>query len=539
MTTFLVLVGVAMFAGAAAMSIAYAARHDPRWIAGTLLFPVVIPLYYRRHWEDLHVAAMVQAAGFLLLVAGLLIIQFQGRAPDGLVQAPAGELAYTPDSRQQSGFVDSERATYLQVKHRSSRGVSGRVQGRPFHPDRVELVDGVLRLVEGRGFFPDREIAIDLSGRPMELHSRVRRTISPETLMPPPVTISWLDHNGQPASQLIRRGYRLDLEFIPLTEGRLAGQLQITLPDAGESYATGEFVAQTSFLRYRGDEVDRSFDHEDTLRYVGEVFLASQYEAAGIEAVSYDDLKMDSLHGTGEARATVLLADGREARHVLKFARGSMGWSVQVPESATATEAAGFLSVYRVLPAAPATPERSRASTVSAVPVQVEREVAFGDLAALAGRGALVEYRSGRREEGVLRGLRKERLVVETTKAGGVVQYQVAEAEIAAIRLSSGEVLRLAGSPSAARVPEKTSQKPAPAAPAETAAPSPAVAGVDLGPLMNRNVRVTTRDGKVTLGVLRGVNARNRLVVETLVGGGKIDYTVPVDQVSTIEPAAR
>lgn len=533
MIMFLVLVGLALFAGAAAMSIAYAARHDPRWIAGTLLFPVIIPLYYRRHWDELHVAAMVQAAGLVMIVAGVLIIQFRGSIPDGLASAPGGELAYAPDSRQQGGFVDSERALKLLVAHRESRALSGRLSGRPFRPDRVELIDGVLRLSEGRAFFPEREIAIDFNNHWIDPQSRARRTISPGSLMPPHVMISWLDENGRPVSEIIRQGYRLDLELVPLSEGRLAGHLQITLPDLAESYASGEFVAQTNFLRYEGDVVDRSFDHVDTLRHVGDVFLQSQYEAAGIDEISYGQLTIDSLRGTGEATATVLLTDGREARHILKFAKGSLGWSVQVPESAAATEAAGFLSVYRVLPTGADTPVRRQPERSRMASANVEREVKFEELAGLSGRGAVVEYRSGRREEGVLRGARKGRLVLETVKAGGTVEYQLAETDIAVVRLASGEVLRLAGTATAA------SPQAAPMAAENTVepgeAPAPQVAGVDLGPLMNRNVRVTTLEGKVTVGVLRGVNARKRLVVETQVGGGKIDYTVPVDQVSTIE----
>ncbi|MFP5383462.1 MAG: hypothetical protein ACLGHG_05275, partial [Gammaproteobacteria bacterium] len=295
------------------------------------------------------------------------------------------------------------------------------------------------------------------------------------------------------------------------------------------------------FLRYEGDVVDRSFDHEDTLRHVGEVFLETQYEAAGIDEIGYEQLAMDSLHGTGEALATVLLADGREARHVLKFAKGALGWSVQVSESAAATEAAGFVSVYRVLPTSTEAPARGRPESKPAAASVIEREVTFDELDALSGRGAVVEYRNGRREEGVLRGMRKGRLVLETVKAGGKVEYQLAETDIAVVRLASGEVLRLAGTATAVKpqATPATGTSTAPVAPKPVQEPTPQVAGVDLGPLMNRSVRVTALDGKVTVGILRGVNARKRLVVETQVGGGTIDYTVPVDQVSAIESAAR
>lgn len=532
MMTFFLLLGVALFVSAAAMSITYAARHDPRWIAGTFFFPFVIPLYYRRHWEDLHFAAITQAAGVVLVVAGLLAINFQQAGPEVLKPAVAGALVYEPEDRERSDFVNSERALLLLVGHRSFREVMGRLHGSAFKPDRVEMIDGVLRLSEGATFFPDREIAIDFGREEVDFEGRFRRTISPDTESPPKILVSWKEDDGQPVTRIIRGGYRLDLELVPLSEGRLAGHLQVTLPDSEESYASGEFVALTSFLRYHGDEVDLHFDHEDTLRYVANKFLELQHESKGIDDVVFSDLRMDALNGKGEAMATALLKDGGEERHVLIFTKGASGWVVQVSESIAATEAAGLTSVRRASTAETRSPVAVRPSRS----VVVERSVQLLDLAGYAGSGAVIEYRDGRREDGVLKGLRKGRLVIEVIKAGGVVEYQIAEKELALVRLVSGEVLRIAGS-------EPISEKPVisklPVASDAEQLPTMLVSGIDIGSLVNRNVRVTAKGGKVTVGVLRGINSRNRLVVETLVGGGKVDYTIPIDQISAVEPVAR
>ena len=66
MSTFLLLVGLAMFISGAAMYMAHAARHDPRWVAGSIFMPVVVLLYYRRHWDELWMGALVQAAGLVM-----------------------------------------------------------------------------------------------------------------------------------------------------------------------------------------------------------------------------------------------------------------------------------------------------------------------------------------------------------------------------------------------------------------------------------------------------------------------------------------
>lgn len=530
MSTFLLLVGLALFVSGAAMYMAHAARHDPRWVAGSIFMPPVVLLYYRRHWDDLRIAALVQAAGLAMAIAGALMLAFQSVRPEGTLVTRGGEPFSGKLSDHGSGFVDSERALKLLVQQGPGKRLEGRVHGRPFRPDRVELIDGVLRLREGAGFFPDREIAIVL-GEDSLGDEQIKRAVAPHESDAPQVQLSWRNEAGEPETDLIHGGYRLEIALAPGSRNRLSGYVQIVLPDRWESYASGDVDVITSHLRYRGDEVDRHFDHEDTLHYVGEEYLHTQYNEADIDAITFSNTVLDSLDGRGSMQAAVALKDGRVGQHVIKLARNEFGWSVLMPESAAATEAAGFKPVYNVLPPenlGKPTPAQKSARVAAAAKAAPERTLAFADLGPLAGQGAVLDYVDGRREQGVLRGIRSGRLVVEAIKAGGMVEFRVAEGELASLRMNSGEIIRIAGAAAPVARTAAATESTQPAAPVVTPG------GMDLTRFVNKTVKVVAKDGKTTVGVFRGIN-RDRLVIETMVAGGKVDYNVAESQLQSID----
>lgn len=535
MSVFLLLVGLALFISGAAMYLAHAARHDPRWVLGSVLFPFVVPLYYRRNWNELYMAAFVQSTGLAMAVAGGLMLAFQADRPAGLVEQRTGLLSASARVTD-SGFVDSERAMQLLVRHGPGTPLAGRVHGHVFSPDRVEFINDTLRLIEGPQFRPEREIAISFPPGSIDIAAGAKRAFAPDGENLPEIRVSWLDGQGQPETEVFRGGYRLEFEMVPVVRNRMSGYVQMTLPDHLESYVGGDTMIITSHLRYIGDTVDRSYDHEDTLRYVAEEYLRTQYPTPDIDDVSFSNMTMDSIEGRGQATASVRLKDQRVGNHVLILSKRDQGWYVQGPESAAATDAAGYKPIYSAIVQVAAAPrvEAARAAAAPAPAKAVERTLEFAQLGTLSGKGAVVEYRSGRREQGVLRGLRKDRLVLEAMKAGGVVEYLVSESELALLRMNNGDVIRLPG------VAEETAAAPA-AAPttASTAATQPLMVGdQDISKYLNRSVKVVATSGKTTTGVLRGLT-KDGLVIETLVGGGKMDYIVPVSQFASIDFAGR
>lgn len=534
MSVFLLLVGLALFLSGAAMYFAHAARNEPRWVLSSLLFPFVVPLYYRRHWNELYMAAFVQSTGLAMSLAGGLMLAFQADQPAGLVEQHSGLLSASARVSD-SGFVDSDRAMHVLVRHGPGTPLAGRVHGHAFDPDRVEFINDTLRLIEGPQFRPVREIAISFPPGSIDIAEGAKRAFAPDGENLPEIRVSWLDEQGQPETEVFRGGYRLEFEMVPLVRNRMAGYVQMTLPDRLESYVGGDTMIITSHLRYVGEDVDRNWDHEDTLRYVGEEYLRTQYPTPDIESVTFSNMAMDSIEGHGEATAAVTLKDGRVGNHVLILGKREQGWYVRAPETAAATEAAGYKPIYSAIVQVAAAPRveatRLAAASAQAAKKVVERTLDFEQLATLSGQGAVVEYRSGRREQGVLRGLRKDRLVLEAMKAGGVVEYLVSAGELSLLRMNSGDVIRLTGAESS------TTAAPAPAAamPSAPATAQPLIVGdQDISKYLNRSVKVVATTGKTTTGVLRGVS-KDGLVIETLVGGGKMDFIVPVDQFASID----
>ncbi len=541
MSTFLLLVGLALFVGGAAMYFVHAAKNDSRWIAGSIFFPPVVFIYYRRHWDELWQAGLLQSSGLIMAVAGALMMWSQATQPGGIVHGTGEEIFSTAYAGQNTGFVDSERAQKLLVRHGPGQPVAGRVHGDVFRPDRVELLDGVLRLREGTGFFPRREIAVFFAETLNADDGHIKQVISPQTGDAPEVHLSWLDNQGSLETAIFRHGYRLEMDLAPLARNKLGGYVQLVLPDQAESYAAGDVVVVTSNLRYLGENVDRHYDHEDTLRFVAEEYVDSQYGVANIDEIAFENVSLDVLEGRGELLATVTLKDNRIGRHVVKIARNEFGWNVLTPESMAATEAAGYRSVYSALPPASVPSQQAppvvaaRAVTVPARKSSV-RTLEFSQLASLTGQGTIAEYRNGRKEQGVLRGMRKDRLVLEAQKGGGVVEYLLSAQDLLQLQMNSGEIVRVAAAAVVTAPPASGSALPINAG-AGGASVSPASSGErNFTPFMNKAVKVVTTEGKTVNGVLRSLND-NRLVIEVMVGSGKVDYNIPVDQLTTIDLA--
>jgi hypothetical protein len=172
MDTFLLLVGLAIFASGAAMYLAHAAQHEPRWVAGSIFVPFIVPLYYRRHWEELQLAGLLQAAGLAMTLAGVFMLVFEPEKPSSFVDRDGTQMSSRKDGY--SGFVDSDRALTLLTRHGPGTSAAGRMHGRQFTPDRVELIDGVLRLRQGYSFVPELEVAVFL-GDVTETRGRLKR----------------------------------------------------------------------------------------------------------------------------------------------------------------------------------------------------------------------------------------------------------------------------------------------------------------------------------------------------------------------------
>lgn len=127
--------------------------------------------------------------------------------------------------------------------------VSGRLKGKAFTPDRVELEGNKLSLRAGGDFFPDQEISLTLKGDsvPAEGLKLVVKSSQKWTddQSPPMMQVAFKKPNSNlPETQFVNDGYALTLELGKPEKGKVPGKIFISLADPEKSYLAGTFTAQ-------------------------------------------------------------------------------------------------------------------------------------------------------------------------------------------------------------------------------------------------------------------------------------------------------
>lgn len=124
--------------------------------------------------------------------------------------------------------------------------VGGRLGGRPFTPDRVELEGNKLSFRQGKDFFADLSIDIFLhgSGNASEGLKLVVRPSQKWTDNIPALHVSTRQGDDLPKTKFVNDDYALTLELGRAEKGKSAGKIYLCLPDTGRSYLAGTFTAE-------------------------------------------------------------------------------------------------------------------------------------------------------------------------------------------------------------------------------------------------------------------------------------------------------
>ena len=239
----------------------------------------------------------------------------------------------------------------------------------------------------------------------------------------------------------------------------------------------------------------------------------------------------------GVSIATIELVNGRIERRRLQFDRADIGWAVRPGAvEVTVLQDAGDSTLRLVQPGATA----SRSQAVVEVPPPVT--MTFADLEGLKGRPVKIVQRDGRVREGVLTGLRRNRLMVESIVQGGTVELSFAETELSHLVLASGQQVLLPAAQQAESrsTAQETSPESAPVAgpELEQAQPESALEANDASlytQLLGKQVTITSRDTRTRTGVLTAATERE-LTLTVRVGAGNLEYFyAPADIVSIKE----
>ena len=416
----------------------------------------------QENWDAYGRLALLRVLGAVCVLCGLALIATQQPAlpQPGPPRGPllTGTIATTP-----SAFVASQQAALLMARG-EGQPLAGRVHGQPLTTPRASLINGVLSVSQGEGFLADLSISVMLGWTAESLNERRTLLINPADRDAPDVHLSWRPSGHHyPETRIFHNGYRLELVLAPLDRHQLRGRLQLVLPDNRQSYLVGTFTAYTNHLRFRNGEVDLDFDHPDTLGYVAEQYLQTQYPNGAIDTLVIEHVKLHRPQREGEVQARIVLTDGTVQRRWMALAESSVGWSV-TPGSLRGETLEAAHDGGNDPPAAQASSSPDTAETPAAHwPV---RQIAdFKDLATAVGQDVTVIDRAGRHTRGRLLRVASDRPWLRVAMGAGRAALDLAAERVAAPHLEEqGERPRIPHeAPAAQAVPPPAAPPPRPA----------------------------------------------------------------------------
>lgn len=543
MAAILLIIGLTLFfLGTLALAADLHERGKSRVLAW---LPLACGPHVRQNWQDTWLAALSRVIGLALIVAAVGIAVARDpllledpRRIFGVRHEPV--LAGSQQAEMNS-FVNSSDAILLAIRHDRNENLTGRIHGRSFVYDRVELIGNVLTVSQGEGFLPELEARIILR-KPME-NIKERRTVyvQPGDENPPVVHLSWRDREGVMQTEIIRRGYRMELQIAPLDRYQLKGFLQLILPDAFRSFLSGEFIAYTNHLRYHRGEVDLTFAHPDTLEYVAEQFLDTQYPEGAVRELVFSNTRIRSDRQKGSTQATLVLDSGRVERHRIELDRSDVGWAVRPGgvETTVLEQGNGRTSGITVVNQT-GTSESGDADAGD--PRGQRRVVDFADLSEYIGREVRTERLDGKVQGGRLKDVSDRELEVEASLGSGTVSYRVGKEQLARVMLANGDVLVLQheqeGEDTAA-ADEDDGEAP----PSESEVSTPRQSDEDepaeghLEALEGRRVTITDMQGETRTGRLKSVSG-DEVTLTVKMGGGSVDYYYERGEIRSVSEAA-
>lgn len=549
MAATLVIIGLTLFLMGSVMLGRDAAERG----RNTLLFvlPFIGFSYTRHHWSDVWWMAMLRVFGgtTLLIGIGIALAQNPGliKEPESLLQESAGPVIMGSKRPEMNTFANSEEAILLAIRHDNNPVLTGSIHGAPFVYDRVQIIDDVISIQQGDGLIPDREVRILMDLGIEGVTARETWYVQPADEQPPEVHLSWRESaQSHPETRVINAGYRLELQLARIGKDQFKGFLQLLLPDEHNSFLSGEFVANTNRLRYIDGKVDVTFDHDDTLEFVAERYLETQFPEGAMKSVRFQDTGLKIGAGEGGTTAIVELSNGQVEQRDMLLDRSEVGWSVR-PGSMTTTILQGPQSANLRLVARDGQTGGAGDQQEAAIkPRLLPRD----QLDSLVGQEMTLSLVDGKDHLGILKEVRRDRARLEKLlDAGGVIQAWIQVADIRALLLKGGQPVVLvdaeveAGPEPAgqeAEPGETVSEPPSEAAPetapvADVAAePASAPAPDDLSRYLNREVKIRDQQGRERQGLVTAVS-KVKLTLRVQVGSGSLNYYYGPKEIASIE----
>lgn len=500
----------------------------------------------QEHWEAYGLLALLRVLGFVIALAGLGLLYIRHEVG---VEAPE-QVLHGAKTTSTTSFVGSQQAALLMVQG-EGKALVGRVHGESLagHP-RVSLIHGVLSIDEGRGFLPDLSVSILLGWDGDAIKERRTLLITPADRSGPDVHLSWRPQgHSYPETRIFHEGYRLELALAPLDRHQLTGTLQLVMPDSLDSYLVGDFTAHTNDLRFLADgKVDLAFDDPDTLGYVSEQYLQTQYPEGAIDHVKIENVNLHRDAGEGEVQARVTLHDGTVERRHMNLQKTTVGWAVapgpahsEVLKTGTADHGAA------------ASGEHSGDDDGTA-PASARRLGTFDDLNGYIGHDVTLVDKDGERTVGRLQSIADGRLRLRISVGAGHADIRRAGADLSRVILDDGTVLTWGpaadavsdgpdqtgastGSPLAPDTSNTASAGESDSVSSEQAAVGDASPEGPWRRLIGHKVVVRLHNGDTHTGLLRGIQP-DHVTLAVSLGSGTLEYTFELRDIVAIDAAS-
>lgn len=505
------------------------------------LVPLVSLGQVQSHWEYYRWWALGRVAAVLTTAVGigLFVITGDSLAGDVSVQSASsqsGQVLRGEKKASSTAFVSSEESALLVVGGQGNR-LTGRLHGEIFRYERVALIDGVLTLSQGEGFLADLEVRVLLGWNPEDITERRTLIVGPSDEDSPVVHLSWTPENQDyPETRIFEGGYRMELALAPLDTGQLSGSLVLVMPDSFKSYLSGDFTAHTNHLRYHNGQVNLYFDHEDTLAYVAEDFLKTQFPEGALRQVQAQHVTLRRAQSAGKVMAVVELSNGAVQEREVRIEKSDVGWAVVAGSMETrVTTAPQKSGVELVAP-------NFEKSTETQPKAQEPITLTFPELVAYMNQSVLLETTGGRQLEGVVRKISGDRLWLVMNVGSGNVERSVGAGELKSLTLSSGQQVLLmppesdqVAAPPSVEVESSTVPQAVPDSVSAEPVEEPAAVS-QIKALVGKNVTIESNEAPKRTGVLQSV-ADDHLTLSVPLGAGNMEYFYDLDSIRHIEAA--
>ena len=191
----------------------------------------------------------------LLVLASLLVVAAGcGKASPTSAPPPAGPPAGTPSPTPGQTPIAAKTpppaASHEMDPEKHvipATAASGKLQGKNFKPDRVELEGNRLILRQGKGFFADASIEITLNQQKLKLDDGLKLVVRPSQKWSdgiPSLHVAVSHDKNIPDTKFINDDYAMTLELGKPEKGTIPGKIYLCLPDSQRSVLAGTFTAK-------------------------------------------------------------------------------------------------------------------------------------------------------------------------------------------------------------------------------------------------------------------------------------------------------